>query len=176
MATTEKKKSKKIHANGKFVTAFTHADDDQWLPPVIVVGELEVYHVAAFDSDQFLVDGVGVDETTITPISKPTPDLIRILKKKSLEWERQDHKLAKRRGLEDGNFREKRKNKEFEVHLIREDRCDAFSAYCDEMRNENRRMSAQRRAEVTKLVKMFKKEGPVSLMSKGKGRAPRSGS
>lgn len=99
----------------KIVTAFTFANNDEWLPPGFIVGELEV---RTLSHDQFLVDGVLVDETTITPIPDPTPELIRVLKQKSLEWTRHDRKLAKSRAREDDGFREKDIDKEFGVHWV----------------------------------------------------------
>jgi hypothetical protein len=141
----------------KIVTAFTLADDERWLPPQFVVGELAVRYVAPLDYDQYSVDGVCVDETTIRPISNPTPKLITMLKKKSLEWQRQDQNLAKSRARKDNQFREKRINKEYGVHMVREELSEAFGRFCDEMANEDRRLSRERQAEVAKLVKSFKK-------------------
>jgi hypothetical protein len=151
----EKRKVAKMRR--KFVMAFTHVRDDLLLPPAFVVGELEVHYVPGLDYDQNLVEGVPADESTITPISNPTPELMKLLKKKSLEWERQDNKLAKKRAREDGRFREESLNREFEVHLVRKDRSEAFSAFCNAMTNENRRLTAERRAEVEELVKRFNK-------------------
>jgi hypothetical protein len=78
----------------KIVTAFTHADDDQWLPPCFVVGGLNVRHVPALNYDQYLVAGIGVDETTLAPVPHPTPKLLRALKEKSSAWARHDRLLA----------------------------------------------------------------------------------
>jgi len=68
----------------KIVTAFTHADDDRWLPPRFVVGELHVRHVPALNYDQYLVAGTGVDETTLAPVPNPTPKLLRALKERTI--------------------------------------------------------------------------------------------
>ena len=61
--------------------------------------------------------------------------------------------LAGRRARKDDSFREESVDKEFEVHLVREDRVEAFGAFCDEMRNENQRLTAERQSEVTDLVR-----------------------
>ena len=140
----------------KIVMAFTHADDDRWLPPRFVIGEVEVRYVPTLNYDQHLVGGVGVDETTIVPIPDSAPELIRVLKEKSSEWRRQDRALARRRARKDDSFRQEDKDKEFEVHLVREDRWEAFSAFCSEMRDENQRLTAERRAEVAELVRKHK--------------------
>src|SRR5437868_2468784 len=102
----------------KFVTAFTHASDEYELPPQFVVGELVVRHVPALDYDQYLVDGVGVDEGTVMPLTRPTPALLRALKRKSAEWARQDRDLAESRAREDDAFREDHVDEECEAHLV----------------------------------------------------------
>jgi hypothetical protein len=156
----------------KIVTAFTHADDERWLPPAFVVGELDVRHVPALNYDQYLVDGASVDESTVMPIPDPTPELVRVLKAKSSEWARHDRSLAKRRARRDDSFREKREDNEFGVHLVREDRSEAFGAFCDEMSKENQRLTDERQAEVADLVRNYNREshkagsrGPVMAKS-----------
>lgn len=117
-------------------------------------------HVAALDYDQYSVGGVPVDDTTIKPIASPTRELLRTLKKKSMEWKRQDDKLAKKRARVDGSFREDNVDKDFEVHLVREAWMEAFYAFWDAIRKEDRRLRTERRAEVAELVKRFKKKAP----------------
>ena len=141
----------------KIVTAFTHADDDRWLPPRFVVGELHVRHVPALNYDQYLVAGTGVDETTLAPVPNPTPKLLRALKEKSSEWARHDRLLAKRRARKDDSFREESVDKEFEVHLVRQDRLEALGAFCDEMSSENQRLTAERQAAVADLVRKYQR-------------------
>jgi hypothetical protein len=144
--------------NPKIVAAFTHADDNRWLPPGVVVGELEVRHVPALNCDQYLVDGSGVDETTLAPLAHPTPKLLRALKEKSLEWARYDQLLARGRARKDESFREESVDKDFEVYRVREDRWEAFSAFCDGMRRENQRLTAERQAEVADLVRKHQRK------------------
>jgi hypothetical protein len=146
-----------MKARPKIVTAFTHANDDLWLPPGLVVGELEVRHVFALNYDQYLVDGVGVDETTITPVPDPTPELLRALKVKSSQWARQDRALAERRARKDDSFRQESEDEEFGVHRVREDRLEAFDAFCDEMSSENQRLTAERQAAVADLVRKYQR-------------------
>jgi hypothetical protein len=143
----------------KIVTAFTHASDEYWLPPEFVVGELVVRHVHALDYDQYLVDGVGVDETTVTPVSNPTPELLRVLSEKRSEWAEHDRLLAERRAREEDSFREEKEDEEFEVNLVREDQWAAFSAFWDEVGHENQRFTAERQAVVADLVKKHQREG-----------------
>jgi hypothetical protein len=142
----------------QIVAAFTRANDELWLPPAFVVGELVVRHVPALNYDQYLVDGAGVDEATITRIPNPTPQLVRVLKEKSSEWARHNRLLAKRRARKDDSFREETVDEEFEVHLVREDRSEAFCAFCDEIRKENLRLTAERQAEVAGLVRKHRKK------------------
>ncbi len=137
----------------KFVTAFTHADDDRWLPPSFVAGELVVRRVPTLGYDQYFVDGLEVDESTVTPVIDPTPELIRLLKERSVEWARQDRELAERRAQQDDGFRDDKIDEEYEVHLVREDQQEAFVAFCDEMDNENRRLTAERRAAVAEMAR-----------------------
>jgi hypothetical protein len=146
----------KLHP--KIVTAFTHADDEHWLPPRFIVGELHVRHVPALTYDQYLVAGISVDETTLAPVPNPTPKLLRALKEKSSEWARYDRLLARRRARNDDRFREESVDKDCEVHLVREDRWEAFSAFCDEMRRENQRLTAERQAEVADLVRKHQRK------------------
>ena len=144
----------------RIVAAFTHANDDLWLPPEFVVGELKVHHVVALDYDQYLVDGIGVAETTITPLPNTTRELVRVLREKRSKWARHDRLLAERRAREDDSFREASEDEESDVHLVREDRLGAFGAFCDEMRNENQRLTAERRAEVAALVREHQRKAP----------------
>src|SRR5262245_50778081 len=137
----------------KVVTAFTHADDDRWLPPRFVVGELVVRHVPALAYDQYLVDGVGVDADTVVPLTRPTPELLRALKRKSAAWALQDRALAEARAREDDGFREDHVDEEYEVHLVREDQQETFAAFCDRMEAENQRLTAERRAAAAELVR-----------------------
>jgi hypothetical protein len=136
----------------KIVTAFTLASNEHWLPPQCVVGELVVRHVPTLGYYQYLVDGVGVDETTVTPLTDPTPEMLRILGKKRSEWARQDRELAERRAREDDSFREEKEDEEYEVHLVRKDRQEAFSAFCDAMNSENLRLTGERRGDVRAIV------------------------
>jgi len=143
-----------MKASRKFAAAFTQANDDRWLPPKFVIGELEIRHVRALDYDQHFVDGVGVDETTLLPIPDPKPEIIRTLKRLSSKWARQDETLARKRARKDGSFREMGGDKDSEVRLVRVDRGDAFSAFCKAMADENHRLTAGRRAEVATVLKM----------------------
>lgn len=136
----------------KVVTAFTHADDDGWLPPQFVAGELVVQHVPALGYDLHLVDGVGVDESTVVPVAHPTPALLRALKRKSAIWARRDRELAESRAQEDDGFREEHVDEEYEVHLVRSDQKSAFAAFCDRLEAENQRLTADRRAAVAELL------------------------
>jgi hypothetical protein len=146
-----------MKSHSKLVTAFTYADDDRWLPPCFVVGEVKVCHVPTLNYDQYLVDGIVVDEATIKPISDPTPELLRVLKEKSVEWARHDRLLAKSRARKDDSFRQDSVDKEFEVHLVREDQSEAFGAFCDEMDRENRSLTAERKAEVADLIRKHRR-------------------
>jgi hypothetical protein len=47
------------------VTAMTYRDDDRDLPPREASGTLVKRHVPELDYDQYLVDGVPVDPSTI---------------------------------------------------------------------------------------------------------------
>jgi hypothetical protein len=153
----------------KVVTAFTHARDDLWLPPSFVVGELVVRRVTALDDNLYSVGGIGVDECTVTPITSPTPELIRLLRQKKSEWDQQDHKLAERRGQEDDSFREECIDPDNEVHLVRDDQTAAFSAFTDAMNIENQRLTADRRAEVAELVRIH--DSPRSIRSSSEPEA-----
>ena len=104
----------------KFVAAFTLANEDCMLPPQFVFGELVIRHVPTLGYDQHLVAGTPVDEGTVTPITNPTPELIRLLKKKAAEWSRQDRELAEQRAREDDGFREESVDEEFGVSLVRD--------------------------------------------------------
>lgn len=147
-----------MQSRPKIVVAFTHADDDRWLPPGFVVGGLHVRHVPGLDYDQYSVDGIGVDKSTIVQIPDPTPELIRVLKRKSSEWARQDRTLARKRARKDSRFREKGIDEEFGVHMVREDRQEGFGAFCDEMRREDQRLTAARSAKVAELLKENKRK------------------
>jgi hypothetical protein len=141
----------------KIVTAFTHADDDNWLPPRFVVGKLAVQHVTALDYGQHLVDGTPVDKTTIVSVPNAGAELLSVLKEKALAWERQDRQLAKKRGRMDGRFRDDHVDPEYEVVLVREDQWEAFSTFCHEMDEENARLTMERQAEVAELIREFEK-------------------
>jgi hypothetical protein len=71
----------------------------------------------------------------------------------SRRWARHDRLLAKRRARKEDNFREKSEDKEFGVHLVREDRQETFSAFCDEMDHENQRLTAECQADVAVLIR-----------------------
>jgi hypothetical protein len=60
--------------------------------------------------------------------------------------------LAKRRARKDESFREESIDEEFGGHMVRQDRLEAFGAFCDEMSSENQRLTAKRQAEVAGLV------------------------
>jgi hypothetical protein len=141
----------------KIVTAFTHANDDLWLPAQFVVGELVVRRVRS-DHHQYFVDGSMVDGATITPIPDPTPDMVRVLKEKSAAWASHDRLLARRRGRKDDTFREKAVDEEAEVHLVRADQSEAFGTFCREMSSENQRLTAERQAEVADLVSKHRRK------------------
>jgi hypothetical protein len=47
---------------------------------------------------------------------------------------------------------------EFEVHLVRQDQLEAFGAFCDEMRRENQRLTADRQAKVADLVRKHQRK------------------
>ena len=52
---------------GKRVTAMTYADDDRELPPKKVTGTLQLLYVSPLDYIKAIVDGVGVDPSTVSP-------------------------------------------------------------------------------------------------------------
>jgi hypothetical protein len=160
-------KSKALPATGTTVTAFTPPIEENWLAPQFVVGRLYVQYVTPLNYDKVSVDGVGVDETTVKPIANPTRELVRILKAKGREWQRQDSALVRKRGREEDSFREKKIDKEFGVHIIRDDAWDAFDAFYKAMQDEDQRLTAERQAEVAELVKAFEKKGTAMA---GKGR------
>ena len=142
--------------SSKIVAAFTYADDDSWLPPAFVVGELVVRQLPTYE--QHLVDGSCVDVATIIPLPNPAPELVRALKVKSSEWTRLDRLLAKRRARKDDSFREEYVDEEEEVHLVRKDQLEAFTAFCDEMREENQRLTTARRAEVADVARKYQRK------------------
>jgi hypothetical protein len=140
----------------KIVAAFTYADDDGWLPPAFVVGEMVVRRLAAYD--QYLVGGICVDAATILPLPNPSPELIRALDAKSSEWARHDELLAERRERKDDSFREEHVDEEEEIHLVRENQSEAFAAFCEEMRAENQRLTTDRRAVVADLMRKHQRK------------------
>jgi len=155
------KSKKKKMVNGqtktnrkKIVTAFTYVNSDQCIPQSFVVGELAVSRVGVFDYLQYTVDDEPVDETTITRISTPTASVIRMLKRKRQQWEREDKKLINSRGRQEDRFWGK-KNKDGDREIL-DDQWEALRALWDKMVDENRRLTAERRAEVAELVNRFK--------------------
>jgi hypothetical protein len=152
-----------------------YANDDCWLPPGFVVGKLEVEHSAVPGVTRYQVDGIGVDHTTITAVPDPTPALLKLLKAKGAEWGRQDHALAKKRARYDDGLRETTIDKDFGVHMVREDYSETFGAFCDEMTEENQRLTADRRAEVANLVtQLGTQDGAQLQVQSRRPRQPRS--
>lgn len=147
-----------MKSDPKIVTAFTHASYEYWLPPQFVVGELVVRHVIALGYDQHLVGGIGVEASTVTAITNPTPGLVREMKGKAAKWARSDRTLAKRRAGKDDSFREEAVDVESEVQLVREDQSEAFGAFCDEVDAENRMLTAERQAEVADLIRKHQRK------------------